>query len=73
MKKYALWILFAVLFCAVTYGGCGGGPDNNFLSTDSGESQPEKGSSDTAGGREGTSDTHKRYRRKNSRTLNAPR
>ena len=60
MKKYALWILFAVLFCAVTYGGCGGGPDNNFLNTDSGESQPEKGSSDTAGGREGTSDTEEK-------------
>ncbi|MBQ7215313.1 MAG: hypothetical protein IJS39_04950 [Synergistaceae bacterium] len=30
MKKYVSWILCAVLFCAVTYGGCGGSSDNNF-------------------------------------------
>ncbi len=40
MKKCVLWILVAVFFCAVTYGGCGGS-SNNSVSVDPEESEQE--------------------------------
>ncbi len=55
MKKYVLWILFALLFCAVTYGGCGG--SDNLASVDSEESQPtnDNPAADNTAGREDNS------------------
>ncbi len=55
MKKYVLWILVAVFFCAVTYGGCGG--TGNMASVDSEETLPVDDNTDNSGGREGTNGT----------------
>ena len=46
-----------MLFCAVTYGGCGGGHDDSFSSTDSEESQPLTDETDTTSGRGDSNET----------------
>ena len=57
MRKIVYLLLAMMLFCAVTYGGCGGSPDDNFSSSDTGESQTITDDTDTTGGRGGTSST----------------
>ena len=63
MRKIVYLLLAMMLFCAVTYGGCGGSPDDNFSSSDTGESQTITDDTDTAddtdttGGRGGSSGT----------------
>ncbi|MBQ7216906.1 MAG: hypothetical protein IJS39_13085 [Synergistaceae bacterium] len=57
MKKYLCMLLAVSLFCAVTSGGYGGGHDDSFSSTYSGETQPVTDNTDNTGGREGTSGT----------------